>query len=76
MCRQRVAGSPEDVEPLLIEGDDTLCDAYKKYLQVLVLAYQWVKYRYNTDGTFTDAFEAEICSAPCFNPPDPDAEEE
>lgn len=66
----------EDVEPLLVTGEDTLCAALLKFLQVSVIYYRYHKYKYDTDGNFTPAFEAEICSAPCFAPPPPEEEEE
>jgi hypothetical protein len=66
----------EDVEPLLVDGDDTLCQALLKFLQVAVIYYQYHKYKYDNNGNFTAAFEAEICSAPCFAPPEPEEEEE
>jgi len=60
---------PSDVEPLLVSGEDRFCVALLKNIQVMVLWYQYHKYKYNDDGTFTEAYAAEICSAPCFAPP-------
>ncbi len=65
----------DDVEPLLVKGTDSICTALLKFLQVAVIFYQYHKYKYNNDGTFTEAYEAEICSAPCFAPPPPEEEE-
>lgn len=67
---------PSDVQPLLITGDDNICDALKKFLQVAILIAQYHAYKYDSDGNFTPAFEAEICSSPCFNPPEEDDEED
>ncbi len=66
---------PSDILPLLVSGDELFCPAMLKNIQVMVLWWQYHKYKYNSDGTFTAAFEAEICSAPCFAPPEPASEE-
>lgn len=63
-----------DVEPLLVVGGDSICQAILKNLQVMIIYYQYHKYKYNADGTFTPAYEEEICSAPCFAPPPPEEE--
>jgi hypothetical protein len=52
-----------------VSGEDSYCAAMLKNIQVMVLFWQYHKYKYNSDGTFSDAFVAEICSAPCFAPP-------
>lgn len=63
---------PSDFDDLLVRGDDTFCDALKKFLQAEVLFWQYFKYKYDEDGHFTAAYEAEICSASCFVPPEPE----
>jgi hypothetical protein len=65
-----------DVEPLLVLGTDSICDAIMKNLQVMIIAYQYHRYKYDENGNFTPAFEAEICSSPCFAPPPPEEEDE
>lgn len=67
---------PSDFEDLFVTGEERVCSAMLKNLRVAVLWYQYHKYKYNADGSFSDAFIAEICSAPCFAPPEPPTEDE
>lgn len=62
---------PSDFTGLLVAEGDTFCDALKKFLRAEILFWQYYKYKYDDNGNFTEAYEAEICSASCFVPPEP-----
>ncbi len=60
----------------MVLGSDSICQALLKTLQVMVIYYQYHKYKYDSDGNFTPEYEAEICASYCFAPPPPEEEEE
>lgn len=67
---------PSAIDELVPTGQDGICQIIVKWFRMSLLIYRWHKYAYNADGTFTDAFEAEICYAAsfCGNPQPTNAE--
>ena len=70
---------PSDAEEVVIKPEDSFCTSLKKLLiRWPILFYQYTKYKYQEDGTFTSDFIGDMCDGIRSGCPDManDAEED
>lgn len=59
---------PAEFKALLPESGDGICTLISKYMRTLFLIKRWYKYAYNSDGSFSDAFIADLQELSCGTP--------
>lgn len=56
---------PEHFKALIPNEDDNLCSHIVKFARVSILWWQYHRYKYKADGTFTEAYIEDLCKITC-----------